>query len=142
ISILESSYVTGDLAKDEQIAELWKQTYPRDAGVYNDVGADKNLRGAYQESVQDLQQGLRLDPTNSITYGNLVDSYFALNRLDEAKAVLDQALTHGITPEALADRNYSLAFLRNSIEGMQKQLALAEGKPGFEDGLLSSQSDT
>jgi serine/threonine protein kinase/tetratricopeptide (TPR) repeat protein len=142
ISILESSYVTGDLTKDEQIAELWKQTYPRDAGVYNDTGSDKNLLGDYQGSLQDFQQGLRLHPNSSITYGNLADSYFALNRLDEAKAVLDQGLGHGIAPETLADHYYILAFSRNDPETMQKQFALAMGKPGQEDTLLSLQSDT
>jgi eukaryotic-like serine/threonine-protein kinase len=142
ISILESSYVTGDLAKDEQIAELWKQTYPRDMGVYNDAGSDKILRGDYQGGLLDFQQSLRLTPNNSITCGNLADAYFALNRLDEAKAVLDQGLAHGIAPEALADRYYVLAFLRNDTEAMQKQFALAMGKPGYEDTLLSYQSDT
>ena len=142
ISILESSYVTGDLTKDEQIAELWKQTYPRDAGVYNDTGSDENLRGDYQGGLQDFQQGLRLNPNSSITYGNVADSYIALNHLDEAKAVLDQGLAHGVLPEALAGNYYALAFLRNDAEAMQKQFALAMGKPGYEDTLLSVQSDT
>jgi eukaryotic-like serine/threonine-protein kinase len=142
ISVLESSYVTGDLAKDEQLAELWKQTYPRNEAVYNDVGVDKNLRGDYRGSLQDFQQGLRLDPNNSITVGNVADDYFALNRLDEAKAVLDQALAHGIAPEAVAWHYYLFAFLRNDAEAMQKQLALSLGKPGDEDTMLSGQSDT
>jgi eukaryotic-like serine/threonine-protein kinase len=142
ISILESSYVTGDLVKDEQIAELWKRTYPRDGGVYNDVGADKNLRGDYQGSIPDFQQGLRLSPDNSITYDNLATSYFALNRLGEVKAVLDQGLAHGIVAEALAGDYYTLAFLRNDEEAMQKQFAVAMGKPGHEDILLSAQSET
>ena len=142
ISIDESSYVTGDLVKDEQIADLWKQTYPRDAGVYNNTGSDKLTRGDYQGGLLDFQQGLRLNPNSSITVGNLADSYFALNRLDEAKLVLDQGLRHGIDPEAFADRYYCLAFLRNDAEGMQKQFDLAMGKPGYEDLLLSLQSDT
>ena len=142
ISILESSYVTGDLVKDEQVAELWKQTYPRDGSVYNDVGADKNLRGDYQGSIPDLQQGLRLSPNSSITYDNLATSYLALNRPGEAKAVLDQGPAHGIVPEAIAIDYYALAFLRNDEDGMQQQFALAMGKPGYEDSLLSAQSDT
>ncbi len=142
ISIDESSYVTGDLVKDEQTAELWKQTYPRDPGVYNYSGSDKTTRGDYQGGLLDFQQGLRLDPNSSITVGNLADSYLALNRLDEAKLVLDQGLGHGIDPEAFADRYYCLAFLRNDTQAMQKQFDLAMGKPGYEDLLLSLQSDT
>jgi eukaryotic-like serine/threonine-protein kinase len=142
ISILESSYVTGDLVKDEQIAKLWEQTYPRDIDGYADTGADRSLRGDYQGSLQDFQQGLRLYPTSSIECTGLANSYFALNRFDEAKAVLDQGLAHRITPEALADNYYSLAFLQNDTEAMQKQFALAMGKPGNEDSMLSEQSDT
>jgi eukaryotic-like serine/threonine-protein kinase len=142
ISVLESSYVTGDLVKDEQVVDLWKQTYPRDMGVYNDAGSDEDLRGDYQDSLQEFLQGLRLNPSASITYDNLSTCYFALNRLDEAKGVLDQGLAHGIASESLAADFYVLAFLRNDEEGMQKQLALALGKPGYEDVLLSMQADT
>jgi tetratricopeptide (TPR) repeat protein len=127
ISILESSYVTGDLVKDEQVAELWRQTYPRMPGVYNDVGADKNLRGDCEGSVQDFLQGLQLNPNNVIGCDNLATSYFALNKLDEVKTVLDQCLTHRINPEALATDYYVLAFFRNDNEGMQKQVSLALG---------------
>jgi hypothetical protein len=127
ISILESSYVTGDLVKDEQVAELWRQTYPRMPGVHNDVGADKNLRGDCEGSVQDFLQGLQLNPNNVIGCDNLATSYFALNKLDEVKTVLDQCLTHRINPEALATDYYVLAFFRNDNEGMQKQVSLALG---------------
>jgi serine/threonine protein kinase/thioredoxin-like negative regulator of GroEL len=142
IAILESSYVTGDLAKDEQVAELWEQTYPRDDGGYADVGADKKVRGDYQGSVQDLRQGFQLHPNFSILCDDLAGSYIALNRLDEANAALDQGVAHGIAPEALAGNYYTLAFLRNDVEGMQKQLDLTTGRPGEEETLLSSQSDT
>jgi eukaryotic-like serine/threonine-protein kinase len=142
ISTLESSYVTGDLVKDEQVVNLWKQTYPRDAGVYNDAGVDKQFRGDYQGGLQDFLQGLRLNPNATITIDNLATSYFALNRLDEAKGILDQGLAHGIAPESLAADFYVLAFLRNDEDGMQTQFALALGKAGYEDTLLSQQSDT
>jgi serine/threonine protein kinase/tetratricopeptide (TPR) repeat protein len=142
ISSLESSYVTGDLAKADQIAEVFHQTYPRDFLFYNDTGVDKMFRGDYQGGLLDFQHALQLNPGSSITYGNIADSYFALNRLDEAKTILDQGLAHGIAPEALADHYYSLAFLRNDTGAMQKQLALAMDKPGEEDILLSMQSDT
>jgi len=142
ISVLESSYVTGDLVKDEQVVDLWKQTYPRDLGVYNDAGVDKDLRGDYQGGLQEFLRALRPNQSATITVDNLATSYFALNRLDEAKGVLDQGLKHGIAPESLASDFYVLAFLGNDEDGMQKQLALALGKAGYEDLLLSMQSDT
>lgn len=65
-----------------------------------------------------------------------------LNRFDEARAVMDQGLANGIDPIALACSYYLLAFLKNDANGMQKQSALAMGKPSYEDLLLSTQSDT
>ena len=142
LETLESSYVTGDLVKDEQTVELWKHTYPRDPGVDNDAASDKMTRGDYKGSLLDAQHSVQLNRLNSIGVGNVCDSYLALNRLDEAKIVLDQGLANGIDPEALAGNYYSLAFLRNDAEGMQKQSALVMGKAGEEDGMLSNLSDT
>jgi serine/threonine protein kinase len=142
LETLESSYVTGDLVKDEQTVELWKHTYPRDPGVDNDAASDKMTRGDYKGSLLDAQHSVQLNRLNSIGVGNVCDSYLALNRLDEAKIVLDQGLANGIDPEALAGNYYSLAFLRNDAEGMQKQSALVMGKAGQEDGMLSNLSDT
>jgi hypothetical protein len=66
----------------------------------------------------------------------------ALNRFDEARVVMDQGLANGIEPIALASNYYVLAFLKNDANSMQKQVALAMGKPGYEDNMLSTQSDT
>jgi serine/threonine protein kinase/tetratricopeptide (TPR) repeat protein len=139
---LETSYVTGDLVKDEELAELRIHTYPRDAGSYNDASSDKMARGDYHDSITDSQQALQIQRTDSIATGNLSTAYMALGRYDAAKVVLDQAATNGVDLAALALGYYSLAFLRNDVDSMQKQAALAMGKAGLEDGMLSSQADT
>jgi serine/threonine protein kinase/tetratricopeptide (TPR) repeat protein len=142
LSMNESAYVTGDLAKQEQIAEMWKQTYPRDPDAYAYAGAFKLFKGDYQGSLVDYQRYLRLWPNSSIASSNLASAYTALNRLDEAKAVLDEGLAHGIAPDSLAPAIYSLAFLRNDEETMQRQFALPMGRPSEEGSMLSNQSDT
>jgi len=55
---------------------------------------------------------------------------------------MDQGLANGIEPIALASDYYALAFLKNDANGMQKQVALAMGKPGYEDSIVATQSDT
>jgi serine/threonine protein kinase/Tfp pilus assembly protein PilF len=142
LSMNESAYVTGDLAKQEQIAEMWKQTYPRDPDAYAYAGAFKLFKGDYQGSLVDYQRYLRLWPNSSIASSNLASAYTALNRLDEAKAVLDEGLAHGIAADSLAPAIYSLAFLRNDEETMQRQFALPMGRPSEEGSMLSNQSDT
>jgi hypothetical protein len=65
-----------------------------------------------------------------------------LNRLDEAKAALDQAFAHKLDSGILRADVYSLAFLQGNASQMEQQIAWAAGKPGDEDLLLSAQSDT
>ena len=55
---------------------------------------------------------------------------------------MDQGLADGIDPGPLAANYYCLAFLRNDTNGMQKQFALTTGKAGYEDAMLTMQSDT
>jgi len=142
LEMQESSYVTGDLVKDEETAELWKRTYPHDVEAYKDIGADQMLRGDFEGGLLNYHQAVRINRFDSIAVSSLAASYTILNRLDEAKAVLDRGLADGIDPEALAGSYYSLAFLRNDTESMQKQVALVMGKPGYEDYMLTTQSDT
>jgi len=65
-----------------------------------------------------------------------------LNRLDDAKAVFDQALARKLDGGPLRWMLYYLAFLRGDSAGLEQQLTWAAGKPGNEDTLLSFQSDT
>jgi tetratricopeptide (TPR) repeat protein len=142
IEMQESSYVTGDLVKDEETAQLWKRTYPRDVEAYKDVGADQMARGDFQDGLLSYRQALQTNRFDAIAVSSLAFCYCILNRLDEAKVVLDQGLADGIDPEALAGPYYSLAFLRNNMESMQKQVGLVMDKPGYEDYMLALQSDT
>ena len=141
LEMSQTSYVTGDLIKDEQAAELLIRTYPRESGPYNNSASDKMSRGAYEASITDSQHALQNDRQGSIAAGNLAQAYLALNRFDSAKVVLDQGLANRIGPEALAVPFYSLAFLRKDTDGMQKQLTLVAGKAGYEDVISSQQAD-
>jgi predicted Zn-dependent protease len=75
-------------------------------------------------------------------YGNLATEYMALNRLDEARATLDQALARKLDVFVVRMSMYDLAFLQNNPAAMKEQVAWARGKPGSEDFLLFLQSNT
>jgi eukaryotic-like serine/threonine-protein kinase len=121
---------------------VWSRTYPRDEGPYVNLSADRQIDGDYAGVVAYAQKALAIIPWNSVSLGNLAQGYTALNRLDEAKAVLDRGLAIGIDPETLAGGFYALAFLRRDGQEMQKQYALTMGKADYEDSMLSTQSDT
>lgn len=127
--------------KEMQTYELWIANYPRDTAPHANLGVAYWHKGQYDKALVESQEALRLAP--SVTqYSNLGQSYLFLNRLEEAKAVFDQALAHKLDGGVLRQNLYYLAFLRGDATQMEQQVAWAAGKPGVEDLLLSMQSDT
>lgn len=132
----------GDLEKEAQTYELWTASYPRNPAPYANLGGNYAIMGQYDKALPKFQQALRLAPDNVVNYSNLAVIYLNLNRLDEADAVLAQALTRKLDDGGLRAYMYLLAFLRGDVAHMEQQVAWATGKPGDEDLLLSMQSDT
>jgi len=132
----------GELDKAAQIYELWIANYPRDPVPHNNLAENYVFLGQYDKAAQELREALKLAPDNVIIYGNLGLAYLYLDRLDDAKATFDQAFAHKLDGGGLRWNLYSYAFLKNDAALMQQQLAWVAGKPGDEDPLLSTQSDT
>jgi eukaryotic-like serine/threonine-protein kinase len=140
---IESTYyqsVTGDLEKAAQVNEQRKQTYPRDLAPYINLGViDSNLGRLEPALAHDLE-AMQLKTDTATVYENLSYDYLNLNRLPEAKAVLEQARAKKLD-ESLLPNRYQLAFLENDAQGMSACVSAALGT-GSEDALLSSQADT
>jgi eukaryotic-like serine/threonine-protein kinase len=137
----QNAYITGDLIKDEQTAEMLKRVYPRVATGYVYAATDKMLRGDYEGAMVDSQKSLQILRDNN-SVDNLWHCYAALNRLDDAKAVLDKGLADGIDPAELAGLYYLSAFLRKNAGAMQEQFVLATDSVGHESGMFFLQSGT
>jgi eukaryotic-like serine/threonine-protein kinase len=133
---------TGELEKAIQIYQLWIANYPRDHVPHVNLGLDYAYMGQYEEALGQTKEALRLDLDEQTSYGNLSAIYLNLNRLDDAKATLDQALARNMDGGLLRWEMYYLAFLRGDSAQMEQQVSWAAGKPGVEDMLLSFQSDT
>jgi DNA-binding winged helix-turn-helix (wHTH) protein/tetratricopeptide (TPR) repeat protein len=126
---LESHYyhfVTGDLEKAAQLYELWRQIYPRDWVPYTNLVAVYGELGKYEKALEEAREELRLDQSNEEIYGDLAGSYFNLNRLAEAEAVLKQAEEHKIE---MLGSSYQLALLRGDARERERLAARAAGKP-------------
>jgi len=132
---------TGELEKAIQVYELWAQTYPRNGEPLGNLGVDYVYLGQYGKAISASLEDLRLNPGSAAAYTNLVGLYPAVNQLDEADLMYQQAITHKVNNPFLHGNRYGVAFLANDAAGMQEQVAAAAGKPG-EDVLLSFQSDT
>jgi eukaryotic-like serine/threonine-protein kinase len=133
---------TGELDKETQSYELWTAVYPRDPTSHSNLGANYATMGQFDKALTEYQEAVRLEPDNIVNYANLSGTYIDLNRLEDAQATFDAALARKLDGGPLRVNMYSLAFLSGDVARMQEQLAWAVGKPGDEDPLLSTQSDT
>ena len=132
-------FVTGQKEKAIETYLEWVQTYPEDPKPHGILGVVYVDLGLYEKAAAEIQERIRLSPEHA-DY-NLIDVYACLNRLDDAKILLEQARQQGDT-SFLHQTRYLLAFLEGDDAKMQEQLAWARGKPDTEDWMLSAQSDT
>jgi eukaryotic-like serine/threonine-protein kinase len=140
---IESHYydiVTGDLEKERQVCELWRQTYKRDDAVMHYLGVLYWGLGQYDKALVQILEALRFRPSAHL-YVDVADLYLAQGRLQEAQATVDEALAKKFDSSDLHLALYQLAFLQNDEAGMAQQIAWATGKPGME-GWLGLEADT
>jgi len=141
---IESHYystVTGDLEKARRAYELWAQTYPRDWVPPDNLGGIYRILGQYDKRLAENRETLRLD-ASGVSYAYLVYPYLNLNRLEEARAIAEEAQAKKLDSPLLRGALYRLAFLKNDPAGMAQQVAWSAGKPGVEDLLLAYEADT
>ena len=137
------SYGTGQLDKALQTYELFAQTFPRDSAAHANLAIIAASLGDYTKFLDETREALRLDPSNALSYGNMMGAYLTFNKPDEAKAVYQQAVAKQLDNAATIHQTlYALDFLENDTAGMKKEAEWAVGKPGLDDYLLTAQSDT
>jgi tetratricopeptide (TPR) repeat protein len=142
---IEATYymhATGELDNAVEVYELWQQTYPRDFLPHGNLGVVYGCLGNWEKALEETREGLRLEPSNQVSYGNLAKDYTTLNRLDEAEAAYKRAQERKLESEFLSLYGYQVFFGKDDTAQMAKILSAAVGKPGPEDLLLAGQADT
>jgi Flp pilus assembly protein TadD len=89
-------FVTGDLEASRKAYELWAQTYPRDDTPPGNLAAIYINLGDYDKALAANQEVLKLSPESGVSYTNLAVSYLIVNRLDEARATVQEAQAHNL----------------------------------------------
>jgi eukaryotic-like serine/threonine-protein kinase len=90
---MESS---GQIEKGIQAYELYKQTYPQDMIPWNNLAVLYNGLGQFDKALEDAREAMRLSPDVANVYSQAALAYVGLNRLDEAKAVLQKAVANNL----------------------------------------------
>ncbi len=84
-------------AARKEIAAAGKAS-PNDAEVPNTAGAVDRRQGRWSDALLNMQKARELDPRNLSVISNLMETYIALHRYDEAEAIISEALA--ISPSA------------------------------------------
>jgi eukaryotic-like serine/threonine-protein kinase len=134
--------VTGEKEKAIQSYRELSLTDPGDRKPHQNLSAMYAQLGQYDKAVEEARETIRLVPDNVGPYATLMLSYNALNQCEKAKAAFDGARSRKLDHPFLRVYRYQTAFLQGDDAVMQEEASWAMGKPGAEDLLLSTQSDT
>jgi eukaryotic-like serine/threonine-protein kinase len=96
---IESDYYnfgTGDTEKAQQRLEIWAQTYSKDWMPRNSLGAIFLRLGKYEKALAEFREALRPNPGSGAVYGNIIDVYRSLNRVEDARTTADKALAKNV----------------------------------------------
>ena len=133
--------VTGELEKAIQAHTDLIRDFPESPGL-GQLEYILRLVGRNEQAVAVGKESIQFDREGFNSNANIMLSYMALDRPAEAQAAFDETRARNLDGEELRIIRYWLAFLQRDQGAMQEQFTWAMGKPGVEDWLLSSQSDT
>ena len=122
---------SGQLDKGITAYELYRQTYPRDSIPYNNLAVIYNQLGQFDNGLENAKRAVELDPDQLNGYGQVAASYLGLNRLDEARAILNTSLQHKGS-NSLHVFVAALDWCEGKEADMEKELQTASATPDGE----------
>jgi hypothetical protein len=141
--LIEGQYYnqSGDLLRARRSYAASAQLYPREPNFHLNLEFISNVLGQYETGHQEALESFRLEPYTSYFCRQVVHSYLFLDRAEEASAAAKEAQARGLDA-LLVDVLYEIAFYRNDVPEMARQLARAEGKPADEELVFAKGADT
>jgi len=136
------SFVTGDLLKANQTYTDWIAAYPDDYVPYANLPLNLVAMGQYDKVLETARQAVRLNPESGAGYGQMLDGYLGLDRLDEAKAAYDKAVAIHKDNEWFHEHRYYIAFLERDEATMRQQADWVRDRPQDAALMLMAESET
>jgi tetratricopeptide (TPR) repeat protein len=135
--------VTGNLEKAFQTLQLWAQTYPKHADPDpRDLlgGLAPKGTGRWDVVIDEATKGIVAQPDRGLYYENLIDTYFFLDRFDDAERVLRQAAAHKLRSTSYLAFQYNLGLVRGDQQEIDEAIAMAKGRRVEEHWLAHCQA--
>jgi tetratricopeptide (TPR) repeat protein len=93
--------------------------------------------GEQQKSLETATKDMQLEDSSAFPYQNQAFAYMYMNRIDEARAVAENAFAKKLDSDSLHFVMFQIAALQNDDAAMKKEIAWAVGKPDDEGAMYS-----
>jgi tetratricopeptide (TPR) repeat protein len=121
ITVFYHSYITGNLEKEIAILLLYQQAYPRSVVAANRLGIAYAMSGRKEDALQQFNWAIAHSPVPSAQYySNAAQALMVLDRLDEAKKMLDEWAQKGSLAPFQREMRYRIAFFENDSTTMDR----------------------
>jgi tetratricopeptide (TPR) repeat protein len=135
------SFTTGNLEKAARAYEAWARLTPWYPGPHSNLAYVYGTLGWNDKALSESLEGLRLGESGE-AFTNVMSSYVALGRLEEAKASFAQAESHHANTPLNHTSRYLVGFLEHDRAAMDREIAYAKETPEIEAWMLYFESCT
>jgi serine/threonine protein kinase/predicted Zn-dependent protease len=120
--------VTGNLDKEMEVEGLFHQAYPREEEPVNNLAFNYCIDlGQFQTAIQLGYDTLKINPHSKGGYMGVACGFLGLNRVDEAKTFLENALTNDPNEFTVRLNLYRVYSALGDEGGAQRQVQWASG---------------
>ena len=127
---------SGQLDKGIAALELYKQTYPRDSIPYTNLALIYTRLGQFENALQNARLGIQVDPDSANSYSNLAQAFIAMDKLDEAKAILNEAVHRNLNTSSVHAQLTYIAWLQNDTATLDREMQLTKTAPEADMNIL------
>ena len=129
--------VTGDIDKETETEEAWRQVYPRDADPVNNLVVDyTRFYGQYEKAIALGYEAIRINPHQEGVHSSMASSYLALNRVDEARAILETGLASNPDNVSFHFVLYVVGFVQGDEALMKREFEWGTSRPAGDNFVL------
>jgi eukaryotic-like serine/threonine-protein kinase len=115
--------------KATEIYQVLTRTYPRDAVLHGGLSTLYLQRGELEKALAEAEASIKLGPKIVLYHRAAVSILMELNRMDDAKAVIDRARANGLESSSLHSQRLYIALAEGDRAAQDNELAWFAGKP-------------
>jgi tetratricopeptide (TPR) repeat protein len=120
---------SGEVDKETEAFRLGVRNYPRWWGFHNNLSECLIDQGQYEEGLREGLEAARLEPKVEPPYRRQLDAYMCLNRLAEARQVVEKLRQSGLGGARIHQRFLELAFVDDDRTAIDREIQWFAGKP-------------